>query len=615
MGWLEEVQKRASEEIVEIIGEYVSLQRAGSSYRALCPFHSEKTPSFFVSPSRGIFKCFGCGKGGDAIKFVADYENVSYVEAAKKLAKRFGIDVPEERQNKQLSPKYEALAFAASHYAESLRRHKEALDYLTKERKVSPDVIREEKIGFAPFSQAEDSLISVLKKDEQKGQRFLKELKELKHVKSAAGGLKDAFEGRVVMPVCDKGGRVIGFTGRVVPSLWPEELLKRAPKYLNSATSDVFDKSKALLGLNPAAIEYARRGGQVIIVEGLFDVLRLKSLGKLSTFAPMGTGLTKEHVSLILSLARDVDVVLIFDGDEAGRRAAEKAVFLFARAGVLARVVFLPPGEDPDTYYLKAGYRGLLNDLKNAKVYFEHLLLQIKETEDPEQREKLVETYFALLKALPSGEKKQAWAYEYRRRVGLKAPGAAKGPWPPPEVRKKENVDAAEADFLLGLLHGEEEEPGALLKRLPELFLSKRTYELAKKLLLGEIEDAPDWLIKAPLYALSERYRNAKNVLEDRYLNVLAALDVELLERELRKENVKDKEAKLKRLRAVASGGRGYLYKALVKAVLSNPAAWHLPEDVKAYVQKLQKEQNEQSPSKAKEASNELKNEHHQHKR
>ncbi len=344
-------------DIVEIIGETVNLKKNGTNYKGLCPFHSEKTPSFNVNPNRNLFHCFGCGEGGDTLKFVMLSQNLNFVEALKYIASRYHISLPE----RDLSPRelektrrkdilYDINQQAAVVYHKLLLndpRAVKAREYLTG-RGIGDDIIREFELGYAPpgWSFIHRALPGLSEAD-------LLEAGLL--AANEKGRIYDRFRDRLLSPIFNHNGRHLAFSGRILGA--------GEPKYLNSKDSLIFNKSNVLLGLfqNKKAIRAARR---CLLVEGNFDILALASHGIRYAAAPMGTALTAIHVRALKGYAEEV--IILFDGDAAGIKAASRAVPIFLSQRLTARVVVLPPEHDPDSFVRQYGAPVLEKELDKA---------------------------------------------------------------------------------------------------------------------------------------------------------------------------------------------------------------------------------------------------------
>lgn len=355
---VEEVRSR--NDIVDVISGYVRLQRKGSSYFGLCPFHSEKSPSFSVSRDKQMYYCFGCGAGGNVFTFLMEHENATFPEALKMLADRAGIALPEremdEEAKRQQSLKSRIMELnkeAAKYFYYQLRREQgaQAMRYL-KNRGLSDETIHRFGLGFA--NKYSDDLYRYLKKknisDELLAQSGLMQVDE-KH------GMYDKFWNRVIFPIMDVGGKVIGFGGRVMGD--------GKPKYLNSPETVVFDKGRNLYGLNFAR---SARKKNFLVCEGYMDVISLHQAGFTNAVASLGTALTSQHAALIRRYTEEV--ILTYDSDEAGVRAALRAIPILAQAGVNARVLNMRPYKDPDEFIGALGAEEFQKRIDNAQNSF-----------------------------------------------------------------------------------------------------------------------------------------------------------------------------------------------------------------------------------------------------
>ncbi len=343
-------------DIVDVIGSYISLKRSGNNYIARCPFHPDDTPSLSVSPSKGIWKCFGCGVGGDAVKFVSMYENISYTEALLKLARRYNIPIRLEGKKKDKAVLY-ALEEVARFYHENLKKDQRAIYYL-KDRGLSSKDMQRFMLGYSPSSE---ELV-----------RFLKE-KDMLTLYERTGNLqkvsentyRDIFLHRIIIPIRDAQGNVIAFGGRSIDGAHP--------KYLNSPESEVFKKGHTLFGLYEAK-DHIREKGYAVVVEGYFDVISLHAVGVRNAVAPLGTALTGEHAKELSRYTREV--VLLFDGDSAGKRAIRSALPHLLSEGFTVRVVYLPEGQDPDGM-AREDKELLISLIVNAKDFFDTAFQQL----------------------------------------------------------------------------------------------------------------------------------------------------------------------------------------------------------------------------------------------
>lgn len=351
---LEEIKNRL--DIVDVISEYIDLNKTGQNYRSLCPFHSEKTPSFFVSPSKQIFHCFGCGKGGDIVTFVMEYEKVSFIEALSILAKKAGLEFEPFKKTMSHTSKeklYEIYDNATYFYMEQLKNSEKAKQYL-KNRGINEETIEIFKIGYAP--QERNSLYN-----------FLKEKNFDESLINSSGLVSnsyDFFRNRIIIPIHDLTGRVIGFGGRLIDST------SELPKYINSPDTPIFKKGENLFGLWHAK-QYIREKGYVIVVEGYIDVILCHQYGFKNVVAPLGTALTQEQLEKTKRIFNNLKkitnkILLIFDGDEAGVTAAQRSLLPLFYGGFITKIVLLPEGEDPASFLQKYGEKALKNYIAKA---------------------------------------------------------------------------------------------------------------------------------------------------------------------------------------------------------------------------------------------------------
>jgi len=342
---LEEIRNRC--DIVDIISEYVHLKQAGKSFKGLCPFHGEKTPSFMVSPEKQLFHCFGCGEGGNVFNFLMKYEKISFFEAVKMLAKKSGVSLPvdEEKENflnRQKERLYKLNNLAANYYRECLfktNQGKKIINYL-KKRGINDTSVEKYKLGYAPSGW--DVLTNFLKK---KGYSY-EELTKARIINKSKieGKYIDYFRDRIIFPIFNLSGRVIGFGGRVLDD--------SLPKYINSPETLVYNKGSNLYSLNFAK-EDIRKKGYLIIVEGYTDVLITQQYEFNNVAASLGTALTARQIDLI---KRFTDMVLIaYDADSAGNMATLRSLDLLVKAGLEVKVIDLPQGYDPADFLIKKG--------------------------------------------------------------------------------------------------------------------------------------------------------------------------------------------------------------------------------------------------------------------
>ncbi len=361
---LTEIRSRIS--IVEVISVYVSLRKAGKNYTGLCPFHEEKTPSFSVNDERGFFHCFGCGEGGNAFTFLCRLEGISFPEAVKRLAAKAGVSLPQapdDPQAREQDRLYRLTSLAKTYFRHRLLDEKVgamAQRYLA-ERGIPMDVAERFQLGYAPNGW--NGLVRFLANRKAPldkavalgliGERSGRDERS----RPGANQWYDKFRHRLIFPITDVTGRPVGFGGRLLPDPQRDAGRERPqPKYLNSPESALYKKGSLLYGLFQAK-EPIRETGRVLVVEGYTDLISLVQRGFRETVAVLGTALTLEQLRLLKRFS--TDIYIFFDGDDAGRRAATRAFPLCVEAGLTGRGVFLPQGEDPDSFGQAHGREGL----------------------------------------------------------------------------------------------------------------------------------------------------------------------------------------------------------------------------------------------------------------
>ncbi len=362
---LQEIKE--ANDIVAVISEYIPLQKSGSNYKARCPFHDEKTPSFVVSPSMQIFKCFGCGKSGDVITFVQEYEGISFQEALLQLAKRAGIEITTFNRNKSdKDPLYEAMEFAINFYSRYITE-KTAQEYIGK-RGLTPKDIDKFSIGYVANW---DLLSSYLVRKKKDVTPFIKAGIVRRR---DDGRLYDFFGKRIVFPIYDIYGKPVGFGARSIDG--------KEPKYLNTSATPIYNKSAILYGFNLIK-KKLKEGDPIIITEGYMDVITMHRFGFTTAVAPSGTALTEKHVRII---SRYTDnVILIFDSDESGKKAAFKSIPLFYSFGMDPKVVLIEGAKDPDELLNEGGkekMEELLNRAESSLEYVSKMLNELYPSSD-----------------------------------------------------------------------------------------------------------------------------------------------------------------------------------------------------------------------------------------
>ncbi|MDK7755084.1 MAG: DNA primase [Peptoniphilus harei] len=371
---LDEIRDRA--DIVDLIGEYVDLKRSGSNYMGLCPFHSEKTPSFSVSSSKSIFKCFGCGVGGDVITFVMKRENLSFPEAVEFLADKYNVRLEVYKdENKEAREKrnrlYEINREAGLHFLKNYEASQKTQLYL-KNRMLSDKTIRSYGIGYSKDSWTDlyDHLTKMGYRED--------ELLELNLIsKSKNGNYIDRFRDRVMFPIINRNNRIIGFGARAFGDA--------KPKYLNSRETPIFHKGSNVFNINIISRESTRE--RIILVEGYMDVISLYNSGINYSVASLGTSLTIDQANIIKKMARDI--YICYDSDSAGINATSRAIDIFLQASVKPKIIELEGGLDPDDFIKKYGVEGFENKIKSAISYIEFKIKKLKENFNLEDSEGL----------------------------------------------------------------------------------------------------------------------------------------------------------------------------------------------------------------------------------
>lgn len=389
---------RATADIVDVVGDYVQLKKSGSGYKGLCPFHSEKTPSFHVDPNKNLFYCFGCQKGGDVFSFLQEIEGLGFLESARLLAERAGIPLPESEQDAEAASEvesiYHALRFAARFFYRQLTqepRGQRALDYL-RGRGITPKTIKTFGLGYAP--DAWDALLTAAT-DKQIDPEVL-EKAGLVIERKDGSGCYDRYRGRVIFPIFSHVGKVLGFGGRILDDDTDQ------PKYINSPETRVYDKSRALYGLRQAK-SAIRQEDEAILVEGYTDVISLYQAGVQHAVASSGTALTAQQVQTLGRYAKRL--ILLYDADEAGVRAARRALDLVLAQGLAPYVASLPNGEDPDSYVQAHGgeeFEKMLKDERQDFITFLHAQAERRGMLDtPEDRSEAQRSVLETIAAIP----------------------------------------------------------------------------------------------------------------------------------------------------------------------------------------------------------------------
>jgi DNA primase len=412
-------------DIVDVIGDYVQLKRTGANAKGLCPFHQEKTPSFTVSPAKGLFYCFGCHASGNAFRFLMQHEHMTFPEAVRFLAARNGVRLPEasaqQRRQESLNPLYALHQAAATFFHECLLRDPTAQSarLACRQRHITHEIAERFGLGYAPATW--DALGQAMHK-----QGFSQELlvqSGLSVVRESQHGAYDRFRHRLMFPIHDRLGRPIAFGGRALES---SEAV-HVPKYLNSPETPIFHKGRLLYGLALAKAALRQRK-QALIMEGYTDVIACHRQGVTHAVGTLGTALTEHHVGLLKGIVQEV--VLVFDGDAAGGAATERSIELFLDAGMRVRVVTLPEGEDPDSFLRQHTGEEFLRHVDEAVSFVDYLLTRAARFADlrsPAGRADCVDRLSPLLRKIENQVERWGYVALVAERLGV-----------PPDVLRQE---------------------------------------------------------------------------------------------------------------------------------------------------------------------------------
>ena len=409
-----------SAQIVEVISDFVSLKRRGANFIACCPFHNEKTPSFYVSPSKGIYKCFGCGKSGTAVGFVMEHESMTYVEALKYLAKKYGIEVkekedsPEEIAARQRSESlYLVMDFAEKFFQENLKTPEgRSIGYAYfRSRGLEDSTIEKYGLGWSPKGGSVFSREALAKGYKEE---FLTATGV--SIKRNDGSLIDKFYDRVMFPIHSVSGRVIAFGGRTLRS---DYKAANIGKYVNSPETEIYDKSRSLYGIYFAKSEISRQD-KCFLVEGYLDVLSMHQLGITNVVASSGTSLTVPQIRLIKKFTSNVTIM--YDGDAAGIHAALRGIGLILKEGMNVRVVLIPDGDDPDSYSRKhtlEEMRKFLEDNEQDFITYKTDLLLGQAGNDPLKRAELINDIADTIALIPDQIKRAVYVQNAADKFGI----------------------------------------------------------------------------------------------------------------------------------------------------------------------------------------------------
>ena len=414
--------------IEDVVGDYVSLKKRGANLIGLCPFHDEKTGSFTVSPSKGIFKCFGCGKAGHSVGFVMEIEQCTYIEAIRQLAKKYHIEIEEREltaEEKQKQDDRESMfvvnEFANKWFQEQLWSTPEgtavAMSYL-RQRGLREDIIRKFQIGYSPEKVA---LWDVAKKKGFQEKYLLNDSQNAPYIgtgvcgKSENGRLYDRFRGRVMFPFLSISGKVVGFSGRLMVKN------DKVGKYVNSPTSLIYEKHNELFGLYQAK-QAISKYANCYLVEGQMDVIQLVQSGIENVVASGGTSLTKNQIRLLHRFINTGTITLLYDGDKAGIKAAIRGIDMMLEEGINVRVILLPEGEDPDSFAKARNASDLKEFLENNQrdfIQFKTQLLMEDAQNDPSKRSDMILQIVHSIAVIPDIIKRQVYIKDTSSLLGI----------------------------------------------------------------------------------------------------------------------------------------------------------------------------------------------------
>ncbi|HOH99864.1 MAG TPA: DNA primase [Bacteroidales bacterium] len=404
--------------IEEVIGDFVSLKRRGTNMLGLCPFHNERTPSFSVSPSKGIFKCFGCGKSGNAIGFLMDHEHLSYPDALRYLARKYNIqlieEVGDEEEDRELRNKRESLmqvhVFAMRYFQDALRNTEKGkaigLSYLH-ERDFRDDILEKFQVGYSPDEW--DALTARALNEGFSSEYLLESGLSIRKDQR----MYDRFRGRVIFPILNLTGNPIAFAGRILTQA------KDSPKYVNSPETEIYQKSKVLYGLFQARSAIMTMD-ECLLVEGYTDVMSLHQAGLTNVVASSGTSLTADQIRLISRFTQNITI--LYDGDEAGLKASFRGIDMILEHGLNVRVVLFPEGEDPDSYVRKNRVN-VVRDFIRARaenfLLFKAGILMKEAGNDPLRRAEAIRDIVTSISLIPDAIKRQVFIRECSQMIDL----------------------------------------------------------------------------------------------------------------------------------------------------------------------------------------------------
>ncbi len=551
---------REANDIVEVISNYVSLKKGGANYKGLCPFHSEKTPSFMVSPAKQIFHCFGCGEGGNVIHFMMKQEKMHFPDAVTALAERCGKPlptlerVPEDPARKEEKARlYDINRAACEFFRKERLGNPAALRYL-KDRGIRDESLSTFAIGYAP--DAWESLNRHLTRQGFKTRE--QEQAGLVLQRQKGDGVYDRFRNRVIFPIVDIYGRPFGFGGRVLDD--------STPKYLNSPETPIFDKGANLYGLN-LAYEAVRKQDYVLLVEGYLDVITAHQEGILNIVATLGTALTERHLRKLRRYTRNL--ALFFDSDAAGLKAAERSFDLCVPAGMKVKVVVLPDGEDPDSFIRAEGKAGFSEAMSGARPIMDFMMEQStggKTPETVEEKVAVTEKLAPLLARIPDAVEQELYLKKAAALLGVEAstllkklqsgrrrssPGKNAVEKPDEETRKRA-IPVWERDFVGWMVEHPEEIAKVRKRILPDYFLDPGLRKVVEA-----IQELPDSALDRETVSarIQQTDPQLAGSLSGYSLEQRDASDIEGLLSRLHLEHLKNRQKKLQK--ALKSAEKG----------------------------------------------------------
>lgn len=407
----EDIDKLLDEiNIEDVVGEFVELKKSGANYKGLCPFHADTNPSFVVNPNKNICKCFVCGAGGNAASFYSKIKKISFGEAVKELAKKYKINIKEQKSNSQLEELeiyYEIMEESHNFFMEKMfsNNAKHALEYLAN-RGLNTKLIKEHQLGYA--SAKWEELYEYLLNKGYKSENIL----ELGLIKKAEGRIYDSFRDRIIFPIYSAQGRIIAFGGRAL------EKNDRIPKYINSPDTPIFKKGKNVYGIERA--RNIKEKNYLILMEGYMDVLSACIYGFDTSVAPLGTALTEDQAKLLKRYSSNV--LLSFDMDKAGLAATERAAYILKAEGFNIRVLEFEDGKDPDEYLKRNGREGFLKIVKNSVEIFDflyNLFLEEYDLRDVMSKQNFVERFKEFFIALNSDLEKEIYIKRFSEKLDI----------------------------------------------------------------------------------------------------------------------------------------------------------------------------------------------------